>query len=168
VSPEGSRSLFLFEVAAELFAIDPASVRQVAPLPLLSRPPGTPPLLHGFLDLAGEAIPVLNLRRLFGLADADAEADFYAHLMIVKRPGIPLALLVDRALGLASAGSEAITPVSRAQTFNDCADQMVTLGGRTAYLISLERLLLQEEQGRVAELRGIEQRRLQQLADSPP
>jgi purine-binding chemotaxis protein CheW len=163
---EGSRSLFVFQLADLLFAIDPGSIRRVVALPLLSRPPGTPPQLHGFLNLEGEAVPVLDLRRLFQLADE--APDVYAHLILVQRSPIPLALLVDRAIGLADADAEAFCSLSPGQTFNDCAEQAVQMANQTVHLLSVEKLLLREERGRIAALAGIEQRRLRQLEDATP
>jgi purine-binding chemotaxis protein CheW len=180
LSGKGARSLFVFELSNRSFALDPAAVARVVALPLLSRPPGTPPLLHGFLNLGGEAVPVLDLRRLLDLAGPDgasepgpdgrppaagAPPDPYAHLIIVKRAPVPLALLVDRAIGLLAVDDEAVSPLQAGQTFNDCAEQSVQLADRTVALLSVDRLLLQEERGRIAELQGIEQHRLRQLED---
>ncbi len=163
---DGSKALLLFEVAGGLFAIDPAAIRQIVPLPLLAHPPGTPLLLEGFLDLAGEAIPVLHLARLLQLAAGPP--DVYAHLLVLKQPGLPLALLVDRAVGLTSAPAEAFTPLERGQTFNDCAEHLLRLGEQTVPLLSVERLLLRQERARIAALQAMEQLRLQRLLEASP
>ena len=159
-----SRRLFVFKLAEELFGVDLETILEVLPLPRLSLPPGTPSILHGFLNLGGRAIPVLNQRRLFQLNDLPPSV--YAHLVVLKRAETPLAILVDRAVGTAPTAHDAFMPVGRDHSFNDCIESDARIGTQTVHVLSVERLLLKEEQGRITQLHALEQERLRQLEEA--
>lgn len=158
------RHLFVFEIAEEGFAINLESVREVLPVSLLSHPPGTPPILQGFLNLGGEAIPVLSPKRLFQLKDSPPAA--YSHLIILKRAETPLAILVDRAVGTAKTAQSSLMPVGQDHSFNDCVEHDVRIGTQTVHVLSIERLLIKEEESRIAQLHSMEQTRLHQLEET--
>src|SRR3546814_1839748 len=60
---------------------------------LLTRPPGIPSLVEGFLNLAGFVIPVLRIDRLFG--EPDIAFDPYLCVIVLKNASSPLSLLVE-------------------------------------------------------------------------
>ena len=127
----------------------------------LARPPGLPALLEGFLNLRGEAVPVVRLRRLFGLPEASP--GLYTPMVVLKGREGPLALLVDEVSGVLSASEEAGLPVQEGHAFNDCVEAEVVLDGRAVHLLSTDRLLLEQERRRIAELQVVAQRRLSDL-----
>jgi purine-binding chemotaxis protein CheW len=165
VGRDGSRRLFLFEVAGDRFAVDLELVREVVAVCRLSRPPGTPAILRGFLALDGQSIPVLDPRRLFGGPAEDAAPQAHAHLVILARTPTALALLVDRALGLEEIAAGAWQPLSPGHSFNDCAEGDARIGSDAVHVLSAARLLLDEERRRIAELQSLEQARLEQLGE---
>ncbi len=154
----------VFTLAGQPCAIPLESVREVVPMAQLARPPGLPALLEGFLNLRGEAVPVVRLRRLFGLPEASP--GLYTPVVILKEG--PLALLVDEVSGILSAPEEARLPVQEGHAFNDCVEAEVVLDGRTVHLLSKDRLLLEQERRRIAELQVTAQRRLSELEASGP
>lgn len=160
---EVSRRLFVFEVGAERFAVDLELVREVVAVCQLSRPPGTPSILRGFLALDGQPIPVLDPRRLFGGEEAALHPD--AHLVILARAPTALALLVDRALGLEEVPADCWRPLPAGHSFNDCAEGDARIGPDTVHVLSAARLLLDEERRRIAELQSLEQARLRRIRE---
>ena len=164
MSIDRSRRLFVFEIAGELFGVNLETIREVLPVSLLSRPPGTPSILQGFLNLGGQAIPVLSPKRLFQLNDLPPNA--YSHLLILKRAEIPLAILVDRAVGTAETAQSSLMPVGQNHSFNDCVECDVRIGTQTVHVLSIERLLIKEEESRIAQLHSMEQTRLHQLEET--
>jgi purine-binding chemotaxis protein CheW len=157
--------LLVFEIAGESFAIPLDTVREILPLPLLSHPPGIPSFLEGFLNLGGQAIPVLNATRLFRLQGPAPSP--YAHLVVLETRGMPLAVLADRAAETTEVPKESVMPVGQSLSFNDCLEGDARIGGRTVHMLSVEKLLLEEERRRIAELRAMEQERLRELEESP-
>ncbi len=90
------RVLLIFQLSDRLAAVRLEDVERITPMAELATPPGLPAALEGVLNLAGAAIPVLRLDRLFGLPAQ--QVSLYSMLIILKassREG-SLALLVDR------------------------------------------------------------------------
>jgi purine-binding chemotaxis protein CheW len=136
------------------------------PLAELSRPPGLPQLLAGFLNRAGVAVAVLRLDRLFGLSEIIP--GLHTPLLILRSADPPLALLVERVSRIARLPDDAVLPVPAGESFNDCAEGVATLNGQLVVLLSAERLLLEKESQCLAELQDAEQARLLQLEGPRP
>ena len=163
--PAMPHRLMVFEIAGDSFAIPLDAVREILPLPLLSHPPGIPSFLEGFLNLGGQAVPVLNPMRLFRLQGPAPSP--YSHLVVLEKKGTPLAILVDHAAGATEVPKESVMPVGQSLSFNDCLEGDIRIGMQTVHLLSVEKLLLEEERSRIAELRAMEQARLRELEESP-
>lgn len=58
-----------FKMGDELFAIDVKYVREVIDLSPIARVPTAPAHLRGVVNVRGKAVPVVDLRRKFGLLD---------------------------------------------------------------------------------------------------
>jgi purine-binding chemotaxis protein CheW len=162
----GARPYLLFHVAGQAYGLPLGQLREVVPMAELSRPPGLPSLLAGFLNLAGTAVPVLRLDRLFGLPEV--VPGLYTPLLVLRGPELPLALLAEQVSRIASVPPEAALPLPAHQAVNDCADGVATLDGRVVVLLSAERLLLEKEQQCLAELQDREQARLRDLEGARP
>lgn len=163
MSPRFS-DVLVFELAGDIFAIPLDAIREILPLPFLSKPPGLPSILAGFLNLGGQAISVLNLKRLFDMPDSVSGP--YSHVVVLKQTNVPLGLLVDRSAGTAAAPPESFVPVADGHSLNDCVEADVRIGNQTAHVLSVERLLLKQERARVGELQAMEQKRLERLEES--
>ena len=95
-------------VGGEEYVVDLRRVREVVnPLPV--RPvPRAPAAIEGVIDLRGEVIPVVDVRRRFGL-EADP-ASRKAKMVVVRIEGRLLALLVDAVLEVMRIPRSAIRP----------------------------------------------------------
>ena len=60
-----------FKMGDELFAIDVQYVREVIDLSPIARVPTAPDYMRGVVNVRGKAVPVVDLRRKFGLPDAE-------------------------------------------------------------------------------------------------
>lgn len=56
-----------FKLGDELFAINVAQVREVLEIPQITKVPTAPSYMRGVVNVRGQAIPVVDLRRRFGL-----------------------------------------------------------------------------------------------------
>lgn len=151
----------VFDVAGRRCALAREHVRRILPLPMLGRPPGLPAAVEGILDLAGSAIPVIRLDRLFGLTPAPLHA--YQHLILLAHGPPTLALLADRATGVVTVADAAVVPLPDGETFNGCATGHLASDGGPIHLLSVERLLTRREHDALAEFQAAEQRRLEEL-----
>ncbi|WP_246736820.1 chemotaxis protein CheW [Methylobacterium sp. DB0501] len=140
----------LVDIAGTDCALPRRAVREVLPLPRLWRPPGAPAALAGFLNLAGSAVPVIDLAILFGLGGpATARAAVYRHLVLLQG-GTPLALMVDRVADVTRVAPDQVRSVADAATLNGCVAAEIRVGERLVHGLAVDRILLAEEAARLA------------------
>lgn len=140
----------LVAIAGTGCALPRRAVREILPLPRLWRPPGAPGALAGFLNLAGSAVPVLDLAVLFGLgAPVTAQAALYRHLVLLHGDA-PLALLVDRVSDVVRVEAGQVRPVADEATLNGCVAAEIRLGDTLVHGLAIDRILLAEERERLA------------------
>ena len=60
-----------FKLGNELFAISVAQVREVLEVSQITRVPTAPPYMRGVVNVRGQATPVVDLRRKFGLPEVE-------------------------------------------------------------------------------------------------
>ncbi len=150
--------IVLFRIGSIECAIERALVRQIAPVPALSRPPLTPAALAGFLNLGGEALPVIWAHRLFG-AESAGEG-IYSHVLILSIGGDSLGLLVDRVTDVRDVDLAALREVDEHASLNGCVTGDLTVDDGVVHLLSGDRLLLAAEKVQIEQLRAAEQARL--------
>ena len=156
-----SRNFLVFGLAGQEFVFPLEKVSEIVHMATLSRPPGLPHILEGFLNLGGTAIPVLRLDRLFQASEITTH--LYSPLIIVQAHDGLLAILVDVVNQILAASEEAFVPIQKGHTFNDCAEAELQAKNKIIHLLSLERVLLEEEHERIREFQILEQQRLQSL-----
>lgn len=90
---------------SERYGVPLAAVAQVLPSRPCTPMPGAVPALVGLVALSGRIVGVLSLARALGRPEAPPESGTAAGHLIVLRGGQtqPLALVVDRVLGIARA-----------------------------------------------------------------
>lgn len=156
----------VFQVADQLYAIPAASVEEIVPIAELTQSPGAPPILSGFLDISGEIIAVVSFRRLWGMPDRQPE--LYTPLILLRRTFERIALEVDSVACIVELGEQDLISMKDGCSFNQCAAAAVRVDGNTVLLLSPERLLLEQEQRRIAELTEFERQRLSSLVGTAP
>jgi purine-binding chemotaxis protein CheW len=82
----GLDHLFVFSLDAQPFALPLAVVERVVRAVAVTPLPRMPQIILGVINLQGRIIPVINLRKLFGLeaADAPPELELSDYLIIVQ------------------------------------------------------------------------------------
>ncbi|MEM7622348.1 MAG: chemotaxis protein CheW [Planctomycetota bacterium] len=92
----GSEQLQLvtFVVANEEFAVDILAVHEINRMMDLTRVPQSPPEVEGVINLRGRIIPVVDLRRRFGMAQADRTEQ--SRIVVVEILGRVIGFIVDR------------------------------------------------------------------------
>ncbi len=159
MQPEPERLLLTFHLAGQLAAIPLETVERIAPMAHLLRPPGLPAAVEGILNLAGTAVPVWRLDRLFHLPEQPP--GLYSMLILLK--GIAdcrSALLVNRVSDVLAVPPGALVPVAPSDSFNGCAQAEVSAGGQVIHLLSPERILLEQERAALAGFQALAEQRL--------
>ncbi len=141
-------ALVVFDIGGRRCALPAAAVREVVHYPELSRPPGMPGILEGFLNYGGSVLPVVRLGRLFG--GAAEPPGLYAPILVLR--GSPVALLVGAVRAVAEIQDGSLLPVEGEAVFNDCLAGQAEIGGEPVHVLLAERLLLAQERRRLDEL----------------
>ena len=136
----------LLDIAGTICALPRGEIREILPLPRLHAPPAAGGPLAGFLNLAGEPLPVVDLAALFELRAAAGD-DPYRHVLLARQGAV--AFLVDRALDLVQVDMDALRPVEAARSLNGCVVGEFAWADRLVHLLSLDLILTLEERTRL-------------------
>ncbi|SES23296.1 chemotaxis protein CheW [Rhizobium sp. NFR03] len=104
-----SNQFVTFSVEGEIFAAPMAPVQEIIRVPNLAQVPLAPPSLLGLANLRGRILPIVNLRRIFGLADIE---DTDATRALVINLGTPLGFVVDRVASVIAVDEADIEPAT--------------------------------------------------------
>jgi len=96
--PENYLEVLEFSLAYERYALETSLVREVHPLKELTPLPCTPPFILGIINLRGQILAVIDLKRFFnlpekGLSDLDK-------IIILRRGRLEVGLLADAVAGV--------------------------------------------------------------------
>lgn len=105
--------LVVFRLDEQRYALPLAAVERIVRAVEVTFLPKAPSIVLGVIDMEGEPLPVLNVRRRFDLPEREIRPD--DHFLIARTVSRVVALMVDEALGL----------VERSQTEIIGADRIV-------------------------------------------
>jgi len=131
---EGVRADDDLEVAActvggERFGFPVRHLREIVPLPKVTRLPHTPPWVLGVAHVRGTLLSVIDLGRLCTVRGVS----LHRHLAVVQAPEGPIGFTVDEVLACRSVSASILEPDSR-----DRSDQRATLGVTADLLVVLD------------------------------
>lgn len=67
--------LVVFDLASEYYGVDIGDVREIIRMQTITRVPGAPPFVEGIINLRGQVIPVVDLRKRLELDISEQTAD---------------------------------------------------------------------------------------------
>src|SRR5690606_29628175 len=98
----------VFRVAETEYVIPASEVLQMESFTGATFVPGAPVYVVGLLQLRGQVVPVVDVRRRFGLPPAELSLD--SRVVVVEQTGRVVALLVDSAREVVSIPLAAFEP----------------------------------------------------------
>src|ERR687888_2756041 len=100
----GEQQLVVFQLGAELYGVEIARVHEIIRLQAVTRVPRAPAFVEGVINLRGKVIPVVDLRRRFGLPPAEhtrasriVVVELGDHVVGITVDGVSEVLRVDTA-----------------------------------------------------------------------
>jgi purine-binding chemotaxis protein CheW len=135
----------VFRVGGQEFAFNIFHVQRIlryeAPAPL----PKAPPFLEGVLPVQGAVVPVIDLRKRFELAAAEAGEE--TRTMVLECDGAPIGAVVDavREVLRVSAAQVSPPPAVVRGLAAEYIQGIISLPGRTIILLQTARLLTSTE-----------------------
>ncbi|RJX29400.1 MAG: purine-binding chemotaxis protein CheW [Desulfarculus sp.] len=103
-----SLEIIEFRLAAETYGIESAFVREVYPLKDFSPLPGTPPFVLGVINVRGEILSVVDLKKFFSLPEKGLGE--MNKVVIIRDQRMEYGILADAVLGARSLSLEEINP----------------------------------------------------------
>ncbi|PKM78854.1 MAG: chemotaxis protein CheW, partial [Firmicutes bacterium HGW-Firmicutes-13] len=103
----GEIQLVVFNLHGEEFGVDIKQVKEVLKLTQVTHLPHTAEYIQGVINLRGDVIPVINLRKRFGIPD-DEEDKTSSRIIIVEIEGDLVGLIVDSVSEVLRLSTEAV------------------------------------------------------------
>lgn len=142
-TPRGSEQqlqLVTFGLGSEEFAVDILAVQEINRMMALTRVPQSPPEVEGVINLRGKIIPVIDLRKRFGM-DASTQSE-QSRIIVVEVAGRVLGFIVDRVSEVLRISSSIVEPAPAMTTGvdSDFVSGVGKLPDRLLILLDLNRL----------------------------
>lgn len=140
-SAEKERQLVIFQLGREVYGLDINWVREIITLQDVTRVPGAPDFVEGVINLRGHVIPVVDLRKRFGLeAPADPRR---TRIVVVDVAPHTLGLVVDAVTEVLRIRESVVEPAGNVLAGIDVAfiQGVAKLERRLIILLDLQRLL---------------------------
>lgn len=132
-------------IGNEEFAVDVLSVQEINRIVEVTRVPKTPQYVEGVINLRGRIIPVLDLRKLFGLTGAKQTTQ--TRIVVVSVQARLVGLVVDSVEEVLRVPKSAIEPPPSVGTMAgaEFTQGVGRIEDRLLILVDLNRLLLTRE-----------------------
>lgn len=144
-SPVAILELLVFDVGDRRLALRARDVHEVIRAVAIAPLPKAPPVVEGVINVRGTLMPVLDLRKRFGLPPVPITPE--QHFILARAGPRPVALRVDRALDLTIVPEDAVESATRVVPRAEYVAGLARLADGVLVIHDLERFLsLDEEQ----------------------
>ena len=138
--------LLIFKLGDEEYGVDILQARGIEHLDQgITRVPKAPGFVEGVINLRGEIVPIVDLRKRFGRMIGDVGFD--SRLIIVEVGGNLVGMLVDAIVEVVRVASSDIRPAPEITRVADSyyLSGVVNVGSRLVVLLNLDRVLSTQE-----------------------
>jgi purine-binding chemotaxis protein CheW len=158
MTPRTLNQLVAFTLDRQPYALRLASVQQVLRMVEVTLLPKAPEIVLGVVSLHGTVIPVLSIRRRFGLTER--EASLSDQLIVADTACRIVALVVDAVIGVVERSTEEITEAKRIVPGAQYVEGIARLEEGMLFIHDLDQFLSQHEEsqlhGALAKRQGAE------------
>lgn len=144
---EAERSLVIFSLGHQRFALALGSVQRSIRVVAITPLPEAPAIVRGVIDLAGAIIPVIDMRARFDLPPR--KVSLSDHLIIATAGSRTVALLVDDTNGVVEASAENYARPGEILPGVVLLDGAIKLDDGLILIHDLERLLSPQDQAAI-------------------
>jgi purine-binding chemotaxis protein CheW len=135
-----------FRVGGEEFGIDILRVQEIIRVQQLTRVPNSPKFMEGVMNLRGKIIPVIALRKRFGLEEVPS--DKQNRIVVVEIQGTVLGFIVDAVSEVLRIPADTVEPPPRLGLVErEYVSGVGKLGDRLLILLDADRLMSGSEEG---------------------
>lgn len=135
----------MFELASESYGVDIAAVSTIIRMQEITEIPRSPSFVEGVINLRGSIIPVIDLRKRFGLPVG--EATKASRIVVVEAAGQMIGMIVDAVVETLRLSRDAVEPPSPIVTSVDSEyiRGVGKLEDRLVILLDLDKVLTSRE-----------------------
>lgn len=137
--------LVTFTLGGEEYAVDILKVQEINRMKEITRVPNAPYYVEGVINLRGKVIPVVSLRKMFGLPEEENRMN--QKIMIMDIQGTTIGLIVDTVSEVLRISANIVEPPP-AMTYNvstEFISGIAKLEDRLIILLDMDRLIGKEE-----------------------
>jgi len=147
----GEEQLVIFTLANETYGIDISAVNEIIRMQDITEVPRTPDFVEGVINLRGRIVPVIDLRRRFGLEAA--EETQASRIIVVELDGTTVGMIVDSVSEVLRLPKENIEPTPPMVSGVDSAylRGVGKWNDRLIILLDITKVLYKEEKELVAQ-----------------
>ena len=135
--------LVVFNLANEDYGVDIAAVDGIVKMQPITAVPRAPSFVEGVTNLRGEVLPVIDLRKRFGLPLGETTKE--TRIVNIEMEGVKVGMVVDAVSEVLRVPEEAIEPPSPIITTGG-GDAAALAGGRNTFITGIakvgERLII--------------------------
>jgi purine-binding chemotaxis protein CheW len=139
------QQLVVFQLGAELFGVEIAHVHEIIRMQTVTRVPRAPSFVEGVINLRGKVIPVVDLRRRFGLPAAEHTRT--SRIVVVDLSDQVVGIVVDGVSEVLRVSASVVEPPSPVVTGVDSeyVQGIAKLPDRLVIMLDLDRVLARAE-----------------------
>lgn len=138
---ESGRQYVVFRIGQEEYGVDIQKVSIIEKMMNIARVPTAPPAILGVVNLRGEIIPVLDLRKRFDMPSREQDDD--TRIIIFRMGEVVLGMLVDMVSEvhhLLESDIESVTSITNDRTL-DYITGVGKVDSRLVTLLNIEKLI---------------------------
>ncbi len=138
-----SRELHIvgFQIGRETYGVPITSLHEIVRVPEITAVPDAPEYLEGVINLRGKIVSVMDLRKRFGIKQAELKKG--NRILVVEHSGRLAGLIVDSASEVVKIPSEDVEapPAAFQEGGLNCVTGLGKVRGRLIVLLDMSRLL---------------------------
>lgn len=138
--------LVSFNLDQEEYGVDVLKVREIIRMPIVTRVPNTPYYVEGVINLRGKVVPIICMRKKFGLTEA--ENDKQTRIMVMDMEGELMGFIVDAVSEVIRISGSEIQPspaVVAGGIDQECIAGVINQAERLLVLLNLEKMFSRDE-----------------------
>lgn len=143
--------LVSFELEGEEYGIDVLSVREIIRMPVVTKMPNTPDYVDGIINLRGTVVPIISLRRRFGLDDRMSDRD--SRILVMEVGGGLTGFVVDAVAEVIRISAEDVQPPPSMVISSNIGQEFITgvfnHAERLLIIMDIDRMFSAEERERL-------------------
>jgi purine-binding chemotaxis protein CheW len=149
------QQIVVFELANEHYGVDIASVESIVKLQSITSVPQAPAFVEGVTNLRGTVLPVIDLRKRFGLQNRDASKD--NRIVVVSLNKTKVGMIVDSVSEVLRIPEETIEPAPPMVTGINSSfiTGIAKVEQKLIILLDLGKILSSKEETKISKLEAV-------------